>query len=156
MFALNLPFRQTVRPSSITETGKREIGFEIHYPLTLGIHNIDDLPGIIEPDNFGTITFTPGLELEIPLSQHWHLRPFINVGWGNELEMNHSAWIYYSGIKSRFTFPADSNNRSRTLFSTALRSIISFLYSSTSSRYKLIMRLIVCSDNSSLFHKYFL
>ena len=110
VFALNLPFRQTVRPSSITKSGQRKIGFEIHYPLTLGFHNIDDLPGIIEPDNFGTITFTPGLELEIPLSQRWYLRPFINVGWGNELQTNNSSWIYYSGIKSRFTFPADTDN----------------------------------------------
>ena len=102
---MKIPPRQTLRESSITESGTRELGIEIKYPLTLGLHNINDLGGIIKTDNFGTMSFTPGVELEIPVNQRWYLRPSAHVGWGRELETKESAWIYSVGIKSRYAFP---------------------------------------------------
>ncbi len=110
LFALSLPVRQTLRRSSITESGKREIGFEIDYALSVGFYNIDDLPGLIDPDNFGSAVFTPGIILDIPITQKWHLRPYANFGWGTKLGSSDSAWIYYTGIKSRYTLPAASRN----------------------------------------------
>ena len=112
VFALNLPIRQTLRTASFTEENKRIIGFEIHYPVTIGFHNVDDLPGFIDPDNFGTISFTPGLELEIPITPRWYLRPVVHFGWGTELNNGDAAWIYYAGIKSRYVFPMLSDNLS--------------------------------------------
>jgi len=108
VFALKLPVRQTLQSSSITESGKRETGFEIDYALSVGLYSIDDLPGLVSPDNFGTVIFTPGIKLEIPITQKWYLRPFLNFGWGSELASSDSAWIYHAGIKSRYTFPADT------------------------------------------------
>ena len=105
VFVMRIPPRQTLRKSSITETGARKLGVEIKYPLTLGLHDIDDLGGVIEADNFGTVSFAPGVVLEIPINQRWYLRPFVHVGWGKELETGDSAWIYYAGVKSRYTFP---------------------------------------------------
>lgn len=105
VFVMRIPPRQTLRKSSISETGERKLGIEIKYPLTLGLHDIDDLGGIIESDNFGTVSFAPGVTLEIPVSQRWHLRPFAHIGWGKEFETNETAWIYYAGIRSRYTFP---------------------------------------------------
>ncbi len=110
VFALNLPVRQTLRSSSITESGKREIGFEIDYALSVGLYSIDDLPGLVSPDNFGAVILTPGIKIEIPITHRWYLRPFLNFGWGSELGSGDSAWIYYAGLKSRYTFPADSGN----------------------------------------------
>ena len=101
-----MPPRQTVRKSSLDESGERRLGIEIKYPVTIGLHDIEDLEGIIADDNFGTVSFTPGIELEIPINQQWYLRPFAHIGWGKELEIGESAWIYYTGIKSRYTFPA--------------------------------------------------
>lgn len=105
VFVVRMPIRQTLRTSSISESGKRKLGIEIKYPLTLGLHDIDDIGGIIETDNFGTASFTPGVEIEIPINQKWHLRSFANVGWGKDISTGESAWIYYTGIKSRYTFP---------------------------------------------------
>jgi len=105
VFVMRIPPRQTLRKSSITESGQRKLGIEIKYPLTLGLHDVDDLGGIIESDNFGTVSFAPGVVLEIPINQRWHLRPFAHVGWGKELDSGDSAWIYYTGIKSRYSFP---------------------------------------------------
>lgn len=104
IFVLRVPPRQTLRKAGFTESGEREIGFAIQYPLTLGLHNIDDLSGIIDQDNFGTLSFTPGLEVEIPINKKWYLRTFAHVGWGTELDTSDSVWIYYAGLKSRYTF----------------------------------------------------
>ncbi len=105
VFVLRIPPRQTLRDSGFSESGERNIGVEVRYPLTLGLHNIDDLPGIIKSDNFGTASFTPGVELEIPINERWYLRPSAHLGWGTDLRSKESAWIYYAGIKSRYRFP---------------------------------------------------
>lgn len=109
VFALQVPFRQTLRESSISENAEPELGVEIRYPLTIGLHDVEDLGGIVDNDNFGTMAFAPGVELEIPINQSWYLRPFAHIGWGRELEKGESAWVYYAGIKSRYIFP--SNNK---------------------------------------------
>jgi len=105
VFVLRMPPRQTLRKSSITDSGERRLGIEINYPVTVGLHSIDDLQEIISPDNFGTISFTPGIGLEIPVTKRWYLRPFANFGWGTEKRSGDNAWIYYAGIRSRYTFP---------------------------------------------------
>lgn len=107
VFVLRIPPRQTLRSSFISEAGDRHVGIEIHYPLTVGLHDIKDLGGIVENDNFGTASFTPGVEIEYPVNQHWYLRSFANVGWGRELDSDDSAWIYFAGVKSRYTVEAE-------------------------------------------------
>ncbi len=106
VFVIRAPIRQTLRTSSVTENGTRKLGIEIRYPVTVGLHDIEDLGGIIDNDNFATASFTPGIELEIPINQKWYLRSFAHVGWGSDLKNDDSAWIYYAGLKSRYTFPA--------------------------------------------------
>lgn len=110
LFALSLPVRQTLRKSSVSDTGERYIGVEIDWATSVGLYQIDDLPGLLDPDNFGSIVFTPGIELEIPVTERWYLRPYANFGWGTKIGSSDSAWIYYTGIKSRYTLPASSNN----------------------------------------------
>ena len=102
MFILRMPPRQTLRKSSLDDEGNRELGLEIHYPVTLGLHKLDDLPDIIDFGNFATLSFTPGIELEIPVTKDWYLRPFVHLGWGIETSTSDSAWIYYGGLKSRY------------------------------------------------------
>ena len=107
VFVVRVPIRQTLRTSSLTESGSRKLGVEIRYPVTVGLHDIEDLGGIIENDNFATVSLTPGVELEIPINSRWYLRTLAHVGWGSDLRNDDSAWIYYAGIKSRYTFPAE-------------------------------------------------
>jgi hypothetical protein len=110
VFALQIPIRQTVRESSLSDAGERKFGIEIKYPLTIGLHDVEDLGGIVDNDNFGTITFAPGVELEIPINQRWYLRPIAHIGYGRELQDGESAWVYYTGIKSRYIFPSKTKN----------------------------------------------
>lgn len=106
VFVVKTPFRQTLRKSSLAESGTRELGVEIRYPLTIGMHDIKDLGGIIRDDNFATVSFAPGIELEIPINPNWYLRTMAHAGWGTDLKYDESAWIYYAGVKSRYSFPA--------------------------------------------------
>lgn len=105
VFVMRVPIRQTLREPSISSSGERTLGIKIKYPLTLGLHDVTDIGGILETDNFGTISFAPGIDLEIPINKRWHVKTFAHVGWGKELNAGESAWIYYGGVKSRYAFP---------------------------------------------------
>jgi hypothetical protein len=102
VFVFRIPPRQTLRESSFDENGKRKLGIEIQYPLSFGLHNLDELPDFVDFDNFATITFTPGVQVEIPVNKKWYLRPYVHIGYGAEINSSDSAWIYYGGIKSRY------------------------------------------------------
>ena len=109
VFVLKTPIRQTLRESALSGTGERVLGLAIRYPLAVGVHQIEDLGGIFDNDNFATASFTPGIEVEIPINRQWYLRSQVNLGWGTDLNNSDSAWIYYAGIKSRYVFPAESH-----------------------------------------------
>jgi hypothetical protein len=102
VFIMRVPMEQTWRASSLTGE-HRSLGVEFHYPVTLGLHSVDNLGDIADFDNFGSVAFTPGVEIEIPVTEKWYLRPVAHVGWGQETDGGDSAWIYYGGIKSRFS-----------------------------------------------------
>lgn len=102
IFVLRMSPRQVVRESAFSIDGKRTIGVDILYPVSIGYHNVDELPGFIDPDNFSTTSFTPGVELEIPVTERWYLRPYVNLGYGAEFGTESRAWIYRAGLKSRY------------------------------------------------------
>lgn len=106
VFVWRIPPRQTLRSASISETGEREIGIAIRYPFTLGLHKINDLEGILDADNFGTVSFTPGFEIDIPINQRWSVKPAAYLGYGREFQNDNSAWMYGVGLRSRYAFSA--------------------------------------------------
>jgi len=110
-FIFRIPPRQTVRESGWHEDGKRKVGVEIQYPVALGLHQLDDLPDFIEFDNYGTITFTPGVQVEIPVNDRWYLRPYAHIGAGYERESGEWAGIWYGGLKSRYLLGESSRFR---------------------------------------------
>jgi hypothetical protein len=101
-FIFRIPPRQTVRKAGWAEDGSRKVGVEIQYPLALGLHRLEEIPDFIEFDNYGTITFTPGVQVEVPINQRWSLRPYAHFGVGYEKESEEWAAIWYGGIKSRY------------------------------------------------------
>lgn len=111
MFVFRIPPRQTVREAGWKADGSRGLGIEIHYPLALGLHQLDDIPDFIEFDNYGTVTFTPGVTVEIPVNQRWHLRPYAHYGIGYERKSGEWAQIYYGGIRSRYDLGQSTTTR---------------------------------------------
>jgi hypothetical protein len=109
-FIFRIPPRQTLRRAGWTESGERQLGLEILYPVTLGLHQLDELPDLIEYDNYSTITFTPGVALTYPVSERWWLRPYLHYGVGYEGTSDEWARVWYGGVKSRFAFREAGRN----------------------------------------------
>lgn len=110
-FIFRIPPRQVVRESGWDADGGRKPGIEILYPVTLGVHQLDEIPDFIEFDNYGTITFTPGVEVEVPVSERWYLRPNAHLGFGYERKSGEWAGIWYGGIKSRYLLGESATRR---------------------------------------------
>ncbi len=108
-FILTATPRQHIHEAGFTDSGEREMGFYINYDAAIGVFDLD-IPELIDSDNFSTVSFTPGLGLEIPVTPDWYLRAFGNVGWGTSIGDGTSAWIYYAGLKSRFRFGGPDKN----------------------------------------------
>jgi opacity protein-like surface antigen len=102
VFVLRIPPRQTLREAALGADGARRLGVEILYPVALGLSKLDRVPDFVEFDNFASVSFTPGVELEVPLTPAWALRPYLHLGYGRELESGEGATIWYGGVKSRY------------------------------------------------------
>ncbi len=83
--------------------GKKQWGVNIRMPVSLGVLNFEQLPSNLE-----TIAFIPGIELEIPLSEHWQLKPFAQIGFGKDFTSGESASIYGVGLKGLGVFPREN------------------------------------------------
>jgi len=103
-FIMGITPRQSIREPLLLHSGERRIGVNIRYDAALGLYNIEEIIGIAEPENFSTVSFTPGVEFEIPVTAKWRLRAYVDLGWGTAFDDGQSAWIYYTGVKSRYQF----------------------------------------------------
>ena len=97
------------RDAALDEQGNRTIGMEFRVPITVGAHRLEvaDSGSTLRSDNVGTLSAVPGVELDIPVTPRWSLKPLVYAGWGTELDGDASAWIYWGGLKSRMRFPGD-------------------------------------------------
>ena len=98
----------TWRDASVDEQGRRTVGWKFKFPVALGVYDLDAhaIGSTLSLDNVSTITAVPGVEADIPIGARWSLRPFANVGWGTETGSgSSSAWVYWTGVKSRLAFP---------------------------------------------------
>ena len=98
--------RWEFREADLAEDGTRTIGFEFRFPITFGLDNFsyDDLVGSADPDNLTSLSVTPGIDITIPITEKWWLRPFAAVGWGGTFNSSESVVTYWGGVKSRYSF----------------------------------------------------
>lgn len=97
---VNLPFSYTLVSASESRTGVKLL-----LPFSFGYY--DYKYSIFErslAERLATVSFVPGLELTVPMSQRWHLKPFGHAGLGKDLAGGDVAWIYAVGIKSLYRF----------------------------------------------------
>ena len=82
------------------------IGVELRVPVAIGAYHLDvtDLAGSLQLDNVSTVSAVPGVEIDVPMGERWSLKPLAYVGWGTQLDGDASAWIYWTGLKSRVRF----------------------------------------------------
>ena len=98
--------RWEFREAEIAEDGTRTIGIEFRLPITFGLDHFsyDDLIGSADLDNLSSLSFTPGIDVTIPITERWLLRPYAAVGWGGSFNGSESVLTYWAGIKSRYSF----------------------------------------------------
>ena len=107
VFALHIPLSWQLRKSFVNESNEWRLGVKILFPITLSVQNFDFSGGIPDlfPDRIEQWSFTPGVEIEVPVNSRWTLRAKSLFGWGTELGGgDESAWIYGANLRSRFTF----------------------------------------------------
>lgn len=98
--------RWEFREADFSKDGTRTIGIEFRFPITLGLDDFsyDDLIGSADPDNLSSLSVTPGIDVTIPVTEKWFLRPYAAIGWGSAFDKSESVLTYWGGVKSRYSF----------------------------------------------------
>jgi len=96
----------TFRESAIDDDGNRTLGWRFRVPVSIGYHEFDfgNISDILDPANVVTVSVIPGVEMDIPVTRRWLLRPLLYAGWGMVTDSSEAAWSYWTGIKSRYTW----------------------------------------------------
>ena len=102
-FAVRYAPRWLISEQSI-ESGRRRYGLELRVPVTLGLEHfsLDDIAGSVDPANFASVSVTPAVNVQVPVTERWTLRPFAALGWGTVLNGEESAWTWWMGVRSRY------------------------------------------------------
>jgi hypothetical protein len=105
---LQIPFGQQLKP--LTED---EWGLKLVVPVSFGFYDFQfkALAGGQTPKNVGTMSIFPGIEAEIPVTSNWRVKPYTNVGWGEDLTGAGGALIYAGGVKSLVWMPIGKNSQ---------------------------------------------
>ena len=99
---INLPFSYEMR-----SLDDHPLGIRFLFPLSFGFHDFDfsDVTDTGLPERVGTLTFVPGMELQIPVCPSWTLKPYGQVGLGKDFSSGEVTFIYIAGVKSRLVLP---------------------------------------------------
>ena len=102
-FAIRYAPSTLVREETVKE-GKQPWSVELRVPLTVGLEHfpLDDITGSIDPANFASLSITPAVNVTVPVTEKWTLRPFAALGWGAVLNGSGSAWTWWAGLRSRY------------------------------------------------------
>jgi hypothetical protein len=100
-----LPLSQTfdLDPDDTPGDGGRPWRLKVKAPVNLGLYDFSgtDTDGSPVTASVQTLAVIPGLELQIPMSDSWTLKPFVDAGLGRNLASDgHFAYIYTVGAKS--------------------------------------------------------
>ena len=93
-------FRIPFNSYTLREPADKKIGYRLLLPLSFGFHNFNEIP-----DSLATVTFVPGLEVSIPITKNWFLKPFGQIGYGKDFSGGQGAWIFGGGVRSLALFP---------------------------------------------------
>ena len=96
VFVVRVPARYSFREPSV-----EKFGIKLLLPITLGAHNIDSVEDF-STDDFATIAFVPGLELDFMPTSQWSIKPFGQAGYGWELDSGDTDVIWGAGVKTRY------------------------------------------------------
>jgi hypothetical protein len=84
----------------------KEIGYRILVPFSLGITNYDDFNDLPDLDinDLNTVTVAPGLEVIVPLTSNWDIKPFAHGGFGWDTQSSANSLLWGAGSRTRAWF----------------------------------------------------
>ena len=98
---VRLPVHWTLRKSASGRACR--CGITLLFPVTAGVENFN-LEGL--PDHVDALGFFPGVQLELPRTEHWTLKVTGQIGWGTRQDgSRESAQLYGAGLRSRYAWP---------------------------------------------------
>ena len=84
----------------------KKIDLKLLAPVAIGVtyfETLDDLADL-DVNDLQTLSFAPGLEISVPLNEHWQLKPFAQVGYGMDAKSDSESFIWGAGVRTRATY----------------------------------------------------
>ncbi len=105
-----LPLSKTFELDRRTDVGdgERPWKLKVKVPVSLGLYEFSgtDTDDSALSANVETLAVIPGVELQIPMTQQWTLKPFVDAGLGHGLSSDgRAAYIYTVGGRSLVEWP---------------------------------------------------
>lgn len=95
IYILRVPFGFT-----LIEQGTKKWGLNVLLPLTVGMDQLTE-----EEENIASVSFIPGVEGKYQVLDNWWLKPYGQVGVGQDFSYHQEAWVWGYGLKSLAQFP---------------------------------------------------
>ena len=83
-----------------------EAVYSIRVPLTVGLTRLDfeDVPGILDLENFSTVSAGLRADVDVPVTERFSWRPSVQLSYGTVIGESEHAWTYRGDVRARYTF----------------------------------------------------
>ncbi len=80
--------------------------YSIRVPITLGLNRLDfeELPGILDPENFASVSAGLRADVDVPVTERFSWRPSVQLSYGTIIGESEYAWTYRGDVRARYTF----------------------------------------------------
>lgn len=111
-FVIRAAPRWEMTEASLDEKGNRQVGYSFRVPVTIGLArlNFDDIPGIIDAENFSSTSIGLAFDADIPINERWSLRPGAELGYASVIDDSPYAWTYRVEVRARYRIEANRLN----------------------------------------------
>lgn len=98
-------------PATWFGDGATDAVYRIRVPITVGVARLDfeDVPGILDPDNFSTASIGLSADVDVPLAERFSVRPSAQLSYGTVVSGSDYAWTYRGDVRAKYRF--GSGNR---------------------------------------------
>lgn len=103
-FVASLAPRWTAGKVERLSDAGREAVYTVRVPITVGVARFDleDVPGLLDPDNFSTGSVGLRADLDAPVSDRFSVRPSVQLSYGTVLGESDDAWTYRGDLRVQY------------------------------------------------------
>jgi hypothetical protein len=84
----------------------KQIGYRLLAPIAVGLTDFDEFSEIpdLEIDDIQSVSFVPGVEVFIPVTQNWRISPYGQAGLGWDMKSSDNSIVWGVGARTRAWF----------------------------------------------------